>query len=62
MLHAVTVERFTIRRHDADTNRCDVLRGHGFRFRCRCGTVGRVRASRTAALLDGRDHVTHSVR
>jgi hypothetical protein len=56
VLHAVTVRRVALRSHDRDTNRCDVLRGIGFAYRCSCGSEGRIRGARLLAVQDGRAH------
>lgn len=57
VLHAVTIVHVSLRSQDDERNRCDVLRGIGFQYVCRCGSKGRVRGARDLARQDGRAHL-----
>jgi hypothetical protein len=53
--HHVTIKRVALRVNDGGVG-CDSLRGIGFRFVCSCGTEGRIRGNRYAAVSDGQGH------
>lgn len=57
MLHAIRIEHVRIA-VDTDPGGATVLRGIGFRWKCRCGEWGRVERNILAARNDGRLHVT----
>ena len=55
MTHA-QVQPSRVRYHSPELA-CDVMRGYGFRARCKCGWAGPNRRDKWEAVKDSREHV-----